>query len=291
MLMYNHTWILIDDVKIHYVANGERSKPLMLLLHGFPEFWYSWRHQLREFSKDYRVVAVDMRGYGDSDIPKGIAPYAMTCLTGDVRDMIPALGYSSCVLVAHDWGAAVAWRFAMDYPDLVDKLVIMNGPHPDRFRKVISSSLKQFLMSWYMFLFQLPFLPEIVFKLNDYSWIKGAFCGKEMGMRNPEAMTEEDIEAFKYNIQREGASTAMVNYYRAAVRYPPAGKPKSPIITSPTLLIWGAEDKALDISLTEGLEKYVSDITVKLVPNASHWVQQDRPDETNRLMREFLTGE
>nr|XP_006820633.1 PREDICTED: epoxide hydrolase 4-like [Saccoglossus kowalevskii] len=234
------------------------------------------------------VVAIDMRGYGDSDKPLGIAPYTIDHLTGDLRDAIPALGYSSCVLVAHDWGAAVAWQFAMEYPDLVDKLIIMNGPHPKRMQKLIQSSRKQFFMSWYMFFFQLPYLPEFVLSMSDYNGIKAMFHGRGVGLRNRDNITADDLEAFKHNCQREGALTAMINYYRAALRYTP--KLKSAVITSPTLLIWGEEDTALDIALTEGLEKYVHDINVKLIPGASHWVQQDQPELVNDAMHDFLQG-
>ncbi|XP_070542807.1 epoxide hydrolase 4-like [Ptychodera flava] len=286
----SHAYLRTKTLKLHYVSNGDRSKPLMLFLHGFPEFWYSWRHQLRAFADDYRVVALDMRGYGDSDKPKGIGAYALDNLTSDVRDAIPALGHSSCVLVAHDWGGAVAWRFAHDYPDLVDKLIIMNSPHLKRFEEVISTSMKQFKKSWYMFFFQLPYLPEFICRMADYAWIKAAFCKPPMGVRSEGAMTDDDIEAFKYNFQQEGVATATINYYRAAMRYPPAREPKHPVITSPTLLIWGEEDQALCIELTEGMDKYVQDVTVKRVPDASHWVQQDKPQEVNQIMREFLKG-
>ncbi|XP_046853123.1 epoxide hydrolase 4-like [Xenia sp. Carnegie-2017] len=165
----NHHYVTTKSGhKFHYVAKGDTDKPLMLCLHGFPEFWFSWRFQLKEFSNDYHVVAFDMRGYGDSYSPTGAINYVAQFLVQDIKEVVDALGYSSCILLGHDWGGVSAWSFAMIYPDIVDKLVIVNAPHPLVMRKKnVFLSRKQFFMSWYVFFNCLPYLPEIFFSFND----------------------------------------------------------------------------------------------------------------------------
>ncbi|XP_071964565.1 epoxide hydrolase 4-like [Antedon mediterranea] len=278
---------LQTGIRIHYVAAGDENKPLMLFLHGFPECWYSWRYQMKAFKSEYRVVSVDMRGYGESDCPVGMKNYSSRILTDDIRDIISELGYSSCVLVAHDWGGAIAWYVAMEYPELVDKLIINNVPHPDRFSKHMSSHWSQFRKSWYMFLFQLPYLPELMLRAKDYSFLKGSFMGKSFGIRTPDMFTLTDLEAMKFSFSQKGTITGAINYYRSALQTKPL---RSKPIKCPTILIWGDKDGALEIEMTKGHDKYVDNFTLKIVEGASHWVQQDFPDEVNRIMSEFLKG-
>ncbi|XP_071785927.1 epoxide hydrolase 4-like [Asterias amurensis] len=281
-----HGFLRLKDVRLHYVAIGDEDKPLMLMVHGFPECWYSWRFQMIEFKKDYRVVAIDQRGYGTSDTPIGVANYSVKKLAADINDVVASLGYSSCILVAHDWGGAVAWQVADSYPDTVDKLITMNIPHPRcMMDHMLAGYWQQILASWYIFFFQLPFLPELNCKIEDYGIITGAFLSGEMGLKNRENMTADDIEAFKYSASHKGNLTGMINYYRAALRYP--SKIRS-TITTPTLIVWGDQDGALKVKLLEGTDKYVSDLKVMIVPGASHWVQQDSPAVVNGHMRDFL---
>ncbi|XP_072024395.1 epoxide hydrolase 4-like isoform X1 [Amphiura filiformis] len=283
----SHGFLRTQDVRLHYVAAGSCSKPLMLFLHGFPECWYSWRYQLKEFKKDYRVVAVDMRGYCESEVLSGIHNYKMSKLVGDVKGVIEALGYSSCVLVAHDWGGLVAWTFAMDYPDLVDKLICMNVPHPDRFNEHYYDNIRQKFMSWYMLFFQVPVLPEMMISAGDYDFVKACYKNDQMGLRNKQNVTDDDVEAFKFAASQPGSSSAAINYYRALWRYP-AEPRHNPVVTSPSLLIWGEEDKAFDKDILPGHNKFVKDLTLKKVSGASHFVQQDEPVIVNIIMREFL---
>ncbi|XP_078658495.1 epoxide hydrolase 4-like [Branchiostoma floridae x Branchiostoma belcheri] len=283
-----------SGLRFHYVAAGEPQKPLMLCLHGFPECWYSWRHQLKEFRNSYRVVAPDLRGYGETESPqpsgyRGWPNFSMAHLTNDVRELIEALGYSSCTLVAHDWGGAVAWDFTINNPDLVDKLIVMNIPHPAMFEKYLSTHFSQFRKSWYMFFFQLPWLPEILCRSFDFEMITDAFQGKEMGCRRSGAITDQDLEALKYTFARPGTSiTGGINYYRAAFKTLPPRSYKGTKVQCPTLLIWGDQDGALEVGLTEGTDRFVPDFTLKLVPGASHWVQQDQPEVVNGHMKEWL---
>lgn len=282
----SHGFIHLEEVRLHYVISGPEGAPLMLFLHGFPEFWYSWRYQIREFNKEYRVVAIDMRGYADSDKPKGVKNYTVEKLISDIRQIVPALGYEHCVLVSHDWGGALAWNFASYHPEMVSKLIVMNCPHGAAFQKFIRKSWKQFKMSWYMFFFQMPFLPELMFSINDYNAMKMIFTGSKGGVKS-DSTNQDDIEAYKYAASRQGGMTGPINYYRAALRFPRifGAMPK---IEKPVLLIWGKPDMALSTELAELSRQYCNNIKIEYVENSSHWVQMDKPDEVNQLMRNFL---
>ncbi|XP_072174842.1 epoxide hydrolase 4-like [Diadema setosum] len=275
-----HKSVRVKGLNFHVVVCGDPQNPLMLFLHGFPECWYSWRHQIREFSKDYYCVAFDMRGVGETDAPVGVKNYCMDELVGDVQELMKVLGYSSCVLVGHDWGGAVAWQFAARFPDLVDRFINMNIPHPGVFTRVMNSGLAQLRMSWYIMFFQLPKLPEIMIRMGDYKMIAMA-CKKG-------PTTDEDIEAFKYSMSRPGHATSFINYYRAAVRYrQPA---KLDMIRCPTLLIWGTGDFFLHADNSYGTEKYCETFTVERIEGGDHFIQQERPSEVNDIMRSFLSA-
>lgn len=271
-----------SNLRIHYVAKGDPSKPLMLCLHGFPEFWYSWRYQLKAFSDNYRVVAVDMRGYGESDHPEGRDQYRLSYLVNDVKEMVTALGYRSCVLLAHDWGGAVAWNIAHIYPEVVDKLILCNIPHPKCFAKCLQSSKKQFLASWYMFFFQLPCLPEFVLERGDYKAISRGFA-------KTNNFTEEDVEAYKYALSQSGCS-GPINYYRQVMASDlPQGHTRTKI-KAPTLVVWGTGDPFLLKETLIGTEQYVEDLTIKYVEGANHWVQIDDYKTVNKHIRDFLNA-
>lgn len=276
-----------SNVRIHYVAKGDAGKPLMLCLHGFPEFWYSWRHQLKAFSDNYRVVAVDMRGYGESDHPTGRDQYRLSYLVNDIKEIVFALGYSSCVLLCHDWGGALGWNAAHIYPQLIDKLIVCNIPHPRCFQACLEAggpaSRKQFRKSWYIFYFQLPYLPEYTMELYDYKIMSTTY--KEQ-VKN---ITDEDVEAYKYSMSQSGTS-GPINYYRNAMSGDlPKGR-FATTIKAPTLIVWGTEDKYLIRETLKGTEKYVENLTIKYVDGASHFVQMDEPEAVNKYIREFLAA-
>ena len=279
-----HGLIKTNGVNLHYVSQGEGK--LMLMLHGFPEFWYSWRHQIAEFARDYHVVAIDMRGYNDSDKPDRLSAYKMPELTADVKGVIEGLGYEDCILVAHDWGGAIAWNFAYKHPNLVEKLIVMNLPHPAKFMDGLKT-WQQLQKSWYIFFFQIPFLPELMFQANDYQAISSAFTDMAI---DKSAFTPEDLAAYKEAVAKPGALTAMINYYRANFNIPPDRNMTQSygVLDIPTLMIWGEEDTALGKELTYGTDEYVKDLKLKYIPNCSHWVQQEQPQLVNQYMREFL---
>jgi epoxide hydrolase 4 len=285
--MTEATWrddyLVSNGVRLHYVTQGEG--PLMLMLHGFPEFWYSWRHQIPEFAKDHKVVALDLRGYNDSDKPKETTAYQMQELVKDVEGAVRVLGYDRCVLVGHDWGGAIAWQVAYAAPRLIERLIVLNLPHPAKFTQGIRTP-QQLLRSWYIFFFQLPFLPELVLQANDYQLVAEAFSRMAI---DKSAFAATDLAAYKHAAAKPGALTAMINYYRNLLQ-PGLMQQSWSKLTVPTLLIWGEQDTALGIELTYGTEAYVEDLAIRYIPNCSHWVQQEQPALVNQYMREFLTG-
>lgn len=273
-----HGYLHLEGVRIHFVASGPTDKPLMLLLHGYPEFWFSWRHQIKEFQRDYRVVAVDMRGYGDSDKPKGMHAYALEALLKDVKQTVVSLGYKSCVLVAHDWGGAIAWIVGKVYPEIVDKLILINTPRMDIFFNLLHNNSAQRKKSWYMFFYQLPWLPELFMKSNDFVILK-----QMLGLKN-----EDEWKAYKHVYSQPGALTPPINYYRALLQQV-GGKLEVDInYTMPVILLWGVQDRALDVSNPKEVQKANPAITVKYIEEAGHFVHHVAPNIVNRLIREWL---
>ncbi len=279
-----HGFIKTNGVNLHYISQG--TGKLMLMLHGFPEFWYSWRHQIAEFAIGYHVVAIDMRGYNDSDKPESLFAYKMSELIADVRGVINGLDYEDCILVAHDWGGAIAWNFAYKHPKMVSKLIVMNFPHPAKFIAGLKT-WSQLQKSWYIFAFQIPLLPELIFQANDYQAIASVFMDMA-SERSP--FTTEDLLAYKEAAAKPGALNAMINYYRANFNLIPDNSQtqKYGILNIPTLMIWGEQDAYFDKKLTYGTDAYVRDLELKYIPNCSHWVQQEQPELVNQYMRDFL---
>lgn len=280
---WKHEYIITNKVKLHYVTQGEG--PLMLMLHGFPEFWYSWRHQIPEFATDFKVVALDLRGYNDSDKPQDQSAYVMDQFIKDVDGVIKGLGYERCVLVGHDWGGAIAWSFAYAHPEMVERLIVINMPHPAKFAQGLRTP-QQLLRSTYIFFFQLPWLPELLLQSSDYQAIETAFKGMAV---NKSAFTKADLEAYKDAAAKRGALSAMLNYYRNVWQQRLLSFDWS-VLAVPTLIIWGENDTALGKELTYGTEAYVRDLQIKYIPNCNHWVQQEQPQMVNNYMREFLAG-
>ncbi len=278
---WQHEYITTNGVKLHYITQGNGA--LMLMLHGFPEFWYSWRHQIPAFADNYQVVALDLRGYNDSDKPKEQSAYVMDEFIKDIEGVITGLGYDKCVLVGHDWGGAIAWNFAYSRPQMVEKLIVLNIPHPARMAEGLRTP-QQLLRSWYMFFFQLPEIPEALIQALDYQLIDTAFTAE---LVNKNALTKADIEAYKDAVSKRGALTAMLNYYRNIPRQRMLSTDWS-ILEVPTLMIWGEGDVALGKELTYNTQAYVRNLQIKYIASAGHLVQQEQPQLVNQYMREFL---
>ena len=280
---WQHGFVKTNGINLHYVSEG--SGKLMLMLHGFPEFWYSWRHQIEEFSGDYHTVALDLRGYNDSDKPEPQQAYQMSEFIEDIKGVITGLGYRDCILVAHDWGGAIVWYFAYAYSEMVEKLIVLNIFYLAKFAQGLRTS-EQLLKSWYIFAFQIPWLPEFLFQLNDYQAIKEAFSGMAV---DKTAFSQADLNAYRDAAAKPGALTAMVNYYRGIFSSLFQNEFQEwQILDIPTLTIWGEEDTALGKELTYGTEAYVKDWQIKYIPHCSHWVQQEQPALVNSYLRQFL---
>jgi pimeloyl-ACP methyl ester carboxylesterase len=279
-----HRNAVVNDVRLHYVESG--SGPLVILLHGFPEFWYAWRHQIPALAAaGFRVIALDQRGYNTSGKPKGVRHYAMDALVGDVLGIIHESGEQSAVVVGHDWGGAVAWNFAMRHPQAVEKLIILNAPHPQRFLEEILT-FSQLRKSWYILLFQLPWLPEMLFRAGDYAGLERILRTDPV---HPETFDVLAIEQYKKAIAQPGALTSAINYYRALLQCNPLKLIREMgLVAAPTLVIWGEQDRYLGVPLTKGLESRVPNVTLELIPDASHWVQVEAPERVNGLMVNFL---
>ena len=286
---WRETWVThryadLGDVRLHYVEAGEG--PLVVLLHGFPEFWYSWRHQIPALAAaGFRVVAPDMRGYNLSDKPGGVQAYRVELLTRDVERLIRACGAERAVVVGHDWGAIVAWLFAMREPAMLERLVIMNGPHPVAMMRDMLNPL-QLARSAYVFFFQLPWLPELAAQAGGFASLRWMLRTDPL---RADAFTPEDIERYVEAMAQPGALTATINYYRAAVqRNPLSAREQLRRIDAPVLVIWGEQDRALGPELAEPPHAWVPNARVERLPDASHWVQNDRPERVNALLLDFL---
>lgn len=282
---FKHQMHSVNGVQLHCVTAGEG--PLVVLLHGFPEAWFSWRHQIPALAEHFTVVAPDMRGYNLSSKPPHIEDYTIATLAEDVVQLVQTLGYERAHIVGHDWGGGVAWATALLRPDVVETLTVLNCPHPRILSQNLLTNPRQLRRSWYIFFFQLPFLPEWGFRAFDYQTIERAFRDTTT---HPEQWSDEEIAAYKAAAARPGALRSAINYYRAAMR-PNAQRAMAevdPVLKMPVQIIWGEQDFALGKELNDTLPRYVPDLTLHFIPDASHWVQQDRPDLVNQYMLEFL---
>ncbi len=279
--MWQHHFIKTNNVRLHYVAQGEG--PLVVLLHGFPEFWYSWRHQIPALAKHFRVVVPDLRGYNDSDKPS--SGYDLQTLTQDVQGLITSLGYSHAHVVGHDWGGAIAWNFAQRFPEMLDRLAVLNAPHPQRFIQGMVGNLDQIRRSWYMLAFQVPAIPEILIQNNLKQFVSTVFQG--LATRKA-AFPLETARLYEAALEKPGAIAAALNYYRQMLD--PRGFLAQVIpVQAPTLVLWGEEDAVLSRSLVGDMVRFVAaPVRVMMVPNCGHWVQQEAPQTVNRELLKFL---
>jgi len=284
---WKHGFAETDEIRIHYVTQGEGK--LLLLLHGFPDFWYVWRFQIPELAKHFRVVAPDLRGYNETDKPEGVEKYSLSLLAGDIMGLIRALGEEKAIIIGHDWGGAVAWSFAAFSPEATERLVILNAPHPNAYTTKTKSSLRQLQKSWYVFFFQTPDIPEKVLSRNNYFFLK------EMLRRSSvkkDIFTDEEFEVYTEAWSKPGALTGAINYYRANMNPAIIFSERTirfPKIKSPTLVIWGEQDVALSKELTIGMDEFVdAQYSIKYTPNCGHWVQLEEPELVNKYILEFL---
>ena len=271
------------DFELAEAGDGDQ---LALCLHGFPELNFSWRHQiplLRDLG--YRVWAPNLRGYGRTSRPDGVAAYHIDLLLADIVALIDASGARGVTLIAHDWGAVIAWLFAIRHLRPLDRLVIMNVPHPACFARELRT-WRQLARSWYVFFFQLPVIPDWWLAANDGAAVRRAIHGMAV---DKSRFPPHDLDVYARAASRPGAATAMINYYRAAFRADPGVmNPRPGLVDVSTLMIWGEADTALDIATTRGTDAYVSDLTLCTLPGVSHWVQQEAFESVNAILKDWL---
>jgi epoxide hydrolase 4 len=273
----------IGDQRLHYVEAGDG--PLIVLLHGFPEFWYGWRQQIEPLAAaGFRVVAPDMRGYNLSSKPGGIGAYDIEKLAADVRGLIHERGAESALLVGHDWGGSVAWATAMNHPEVVDRLAILNAAHPRKLSQGLHHPA-QLRKSWYFFFFDVPDLPESIVQADNWRFFRHFLRDARPGSFTPKD-TERYIEAWS----QPGAASGMINYYRSSVRESPKrAEAQLRPIQAPTLVIWGERDRYLGPELAEPDHADVPNLDhVERLADASHWVHHDEPERVTQLLTGFF---
>jgi len=294
-----HHYADVNGIRLHYVSSGVVTQPLMLFVHGFPEFWYAWHDQLSEFSRGFHAVALDMRGFNLSDKPVEVKAYRAKHLVEDLRQLVAALGHQKCVLVAHDWGGAAAWNLSAEHPEVVEKLVIINSPHPIPFARALRDHPGQIAASQYMLLFR-DAKAERVMSANNFERLATIF--KQMGAGDS-ALSADERALYLAAWAQPGALTGGLNYYRASPLYPPSPEkggdpgaaalrldPAMFMVRVPTLILWGERDQALLPVLLDEIEEVVPDVRIQRIPEGSHWVVHEFPEVVNRAIREFVSA-
>jgi epoxide hydrolase 4 len=288
-IQIRHAEAEVNGVRLHYAAAG--AGPLVMFVHGFPEFWYEWRRQLVEFGRDHLAVAPDMRGYNLSSRPADVEDYVVPKLIEDIRALAEHLGHRRFTLVAHDWGGAVAWAFAMVHPGMLERAVLINAPHPAVFARLLHNDPAQQKASQYMLLFRSP-QAEAMLSADDHQALRMA-----LGDVWDKRFTDDDRRMYLEAWSRPGGLTGGLNWYRAARVGPPSGDApaqglidpaKLPVIDVPTLVIWGEQDRALTTGNLDGLDKHVRNLTIRRVPDGTHWVVHEQPELINREIRNFM---
>lgn len=284
---------LPNGTRLHFASAGEAGKPLMLFVHGFPEFWYEWSAQLAEFGQDYFAVAPDLRGFNLSDMPADLASYKARHIVDDLRLLVAHLGYEKAVIVAHDWGGAICWNLAIALPALVEKLIIINSPHPYLFMQALAKDSAQKSASEYMNWLRKEGSEEALAK-DDFALIEGFF----VGMGQPAAAWFDKATRARYHECWSRGLRGGVNYYRASPLHPPTDENKGPLQLSlnpddfklkvPTRVIWGENDKALPKTLLDGLDQFIPDLQIERIAEGSHWLIHEQPERINGLIRQFL---
>ncbi len=280
-----HITLPTNGIRLHVVQCGSRYGSLVILLHGFPEFWYGWRRQLQPLADaGFRVWAPDQRGYNLSEKPWGISAYRLDELAQDVLGLINAAGVEKCCLVGHDWGGIVAWWVAAHYPGRLHRLAILNAPHPAVMAHTLVHSISQLGRSWYMFFFQIPAFSEAILRNADWEQVVRML---KAGSK-PDSFTRQDVDLYRQAWWRKGAFTGMLNWYRAALQLPPNLRGDLRIRV-PTLLLWGAQDIALGSEMAEPSLDQCEEGRLVLFENSSHWVHLDEAEAVNKHLVDFLT--
>ena len=289
--MLKYEFADVNGVRLHYARAGQGK--LILFVHGFPEFWYAWKDLLPEFGRDHLAVAPDMRGYNLSSKPTDVTDYAVPHLVDDLRALARSLGHEKFILVAHDWGGGVAWSLGIHHPECLEKLVIINAPHPALFERELNCNPAQQAASQYMLLFRSP-KAEATLSANNYAFLVDAVLTR--GLKKGH-FTEDDRQTYLTAWSQPGALTGSLNWYRAAGIGPPTSSDKAHSfepsagpskVSVPTLVIWGEKDQALVKENLDGLDQHVPDLTVRRIADGTHWVIHEQPALVAAHIREFI---
>jgi len=272
-------FIETNGIKLHTIIAGS-GEPL-ILLHGFPDFWYGWKNVISGLKDEFKLIVPDMRGYNLSEKPEGIENYTLDILIEDIKGLSEKLGFNEFNLVGHDWGGMVSWALAEKYPEILKKLIVLNAPHPKIFRKLITKDNDQKKASGYIGRF-LKEGENFLFE-NNFQALQLSVFGTA---KNKKAFSEFDKEKYIEAWSQPGALTGGVNYYRANRRY----EEWSGIINVPTLVIFGMKDMFVLPKVLEGLEDFIKDLKIVRIKNASHWVMHDDPELVNSSIQSFLKG-
>jgi pimeloyl-ACP methyl ester carboxylesterase len=282
---WQHLFVETNNIRLHSVTQGQGE--LVILLHGFPEFWYAWRYQIPALARHFKVVVPDLRGYNDSDKPDN--GYDLDTLCADIQGLIQRLGYAKAHIVGHDWGGVIAWHLAQKFPQCLNRLAVLNAPPPHRFIQELMSNLDQIRRSWFVFAFQVPGLPEWLIQQNLTEFVKGAL--REHAIRKG-AFSAEETQIYQAALAKPGVLHSAMSYYRQLL-WPPnwlsslVRMPQK--VEAPTLVLWGKDDSFLSHKLTEGLDRLIAaPFKLRVIPECGHWVQQEVPQTVNRELLNFL---
>jgi pimeloyl-ACP methyl ester carboxylesterase len=278
--------VLLNGIQLHFISSGPADGVPLILLHGFPEFWRGWIHQIKPLAMlGYRVVVPDQRGYNLSEVPANVEDYSLDKLTADILCLADYLGFSQFFLAGHDWGAVVAWNLAIRHPERIKKLAILNVPHPSVMAKHLTKNVRQMLKSWYIGFFQIPYLADWLLSLNH-------FAGMLSMLRNsslPTTFSIDNLNEYRQAYQNSRGVTGMINWYRALLRFPPK-RAASNHLQMPVLVLWGRNDIALHYDMAVDSMKYCDRGKLKIFDNATHWLQHDEPEAVTEHLAEFFSS-
>ncbi|MBW4473623.1 MAG: alpha/beta hydrolase [Stenomitos rutilans HA7619-LM2] len=282
---WQHHFVETNRIRLHCVTQGDGE--LVLLLHGFPEFWYSWRFQIPALARHFKVVVPDLRGYNESDKPS--SGYDLDTLSADIRGLIESLGYARAHIVGHDWGGTIAWHLAQKFPQYLNRLAILNAAPPQRFVQEMVSNLDQLRRSWYVLAFQVPGIPEWLIQQNLKEFVSNLFQGQAI---RKGAFSREETKLYQSALEKPGALSAALNYYRQMLSpwswLKDFGRTPN-LVMAPTLVLWGEEDPLLSQNMIKELDQLVhAPFKLTMVPHCGHWIQQEAPQTVNRELLAFL---
>jgi pimeloyl-ACP methyl ester carboxylesterase len=281
---FEEAWLQTNGIRLHVIQSGPVDGPLVVMLHGFPEFWYGWRHQIGPLAQaGFRVLVPDQRGYNLSDVPSPVSAYSLEQLARDVIGLVDGLGRKDCYLVGHDWGAAVAWYTALVFPDRIRKLAVLNVPHPRVMNDFLRKNPRQMLKSWYIGFFQIPGLADWLVSRDQFS----AGARSLVGSSRPNTFSPAEIAEYRQAWQNSKGMTGMINWYRALVRFP-ARLPDSPRLRMPVRIFWGKQDAFLSVQMAEASALWCDRAEVTLFEKATHWVQHEEASAVANALVAFF---